>query len=370
MVAPPLPEEGDLRRIILHNLPLIDLRAPLEFNEGSLPTATNLPLMSDEERHQVGLCYAEEGQEEAIALGHELVEGEVKAARVQQWQQFAQAYPEGLIFCWRGGMRSKISQQWLFAASGIRYPRIVGGYKAVRRFLLDEIDRIAAGIPLLILGGRTGTGKTLLLQPLPQAVDLEGMAHHRGSAFGPRATPQPTQINFENRLAVALIQLEASTRHPLLIEDEGRNIGSRTVPEKLYQRMAQAPLLLLEASLEERISITHREYIEEALQEYRDLHGEETGFELWSQYLFQSLDKIRKRLGGLRHQTLRQQLEQALLRHHSHDDPSEHRGWIATLLRDYYDPMYDYQLSRKQERIHFRGSYQQILDYLRDHSPE
>ena len=103
-------------------------------------------------------------------------------------------------------MRSQISQQWLNDEAGILYPRVRGGYKAMRRFLLDELDVSANEIKPLVIGGKTGVGKTLFLQRFQQAIDLEAMAWHRGSAFGRHATPQPTQIDFENTLSIALIK--------------------------------------------------------------------------------------------------------------------------------------------------------------------
>ena len=363
-----LPQIDDFRSIILNDTPLLDVRAPVEFAQGSLPNAENRPFINDEERHEIGLRYAELGQDAAIDLGHELVKGELKDQRVSQWLHFAEEHPEGILFCWRGGMRSKFSQQWLFDTTGIRYPRVKGGYKALRRFLIDEIEQISPTLKLFVVGGRTGVGKTIFLNNTPNSIDLEGMANHRGSAFGIHPTPQPTQVDFENRVAISLIKHQAANAPYLLVEDEGRNIGGRHVPVPLYDEMINAPRLMLDISVEERIDITHQEYVHEALAEYREAVGgdDEKGFEAWAEYLLGSLDKIRKRLGGQRHQELRAIMEKAIdEQRKSGKSNNLHRDWIRALLVDYYDPMYDYQLSKKEKTIVFTGSPSEIQQYLK-----
>jgi tRNA 2-selenouridine synthase len=362
-----LPEIDDFRSLFLSDTPLLDVRAPIEFIQGSLPNAENQPFINDAERHEIGLRYAELGQDAAIDLGHELVQGELKDQRVAQWLRFAEKYPEGVLFCWRGGMRSKFSQQWLFDSTGIRYPRVKGGYKALRRFLIDEIEQISPKLKLFVVGGRTGVGKTLFLNNSLYSIDLEGMANHRGSAFGVHPTPQPAQADFENRVAVALIKHQASNAPYLLVEDEGRNIGGRHVPIPLYEEMINAPRLMLNISVEERIEITHQEYIHEALAEYCAIaaNGDDAqGFEAWAEYLLGSLDKIRKRVGGERHQQLRTIMESAIAEQRHSGNSELHRDWIRALLVDYYDPMYDYQLSHKEKTIVFSGSPAEIQQYL------
>lgn len=363
-----LPQTEAFRQLILEDTPLIDVRAPLEYTGGSVPTATNLPLINDAERHEIGLRYKNLGQDAAIDLGHELVHGESKITRVSAWQQFAQQHPQGVLFCWRGGMRSKISQQWLYEQSGIIYPRIRGGFKALRRFLIDETCAIIEGQQLLMLGGRTGSGKTRLLTTIKAQLDLEGLANHRGSAFGPRAHPQPSQIDFENQLAIALIKHQAAGYDHLVVEDEGRNVGARMVPEPLFNAMKAAPLILLEVADEERVNITFQEYIVDALAEFEALYGIEQGFEQWSHYLLSSLDKIHKRLGGVRHQQLRLLMDQALQQQRDHGEQQLHRGWIEALLIEYYDPMYNYQIEKKLHKVAFKGDVSTVRDYLIDRS--
>ncbi|PTT62477.1 tRNA 2-selenouridine(34) synthase MnmH, partial [Pseudomonas sp. HMWF007] len=127
----------DYRDIFLNDRPLMDARAPVEFHKGAFPGVINLPLMNDIERQRIGTCYKQHGQQAAIELGHQLVSGTVKAERIQAWADFARAHPDGLIYCFRGGLRSQITQQWLHDEAGIDYPRVGGGYKAMRTFLID-----------------------------------------------------------------------------------------------------------------------------------------------------------------------------------------------------------------------------------------
>lgn len=365
-----LPEIDDFRRLFLEDIPLLDVRAPVEFLQGAFPCAENHPLINDAEREEIGILYKDLGQDAAIDRGHELVKGAIKSARIAAWQAFAKQHPQGVLYCFRGGMRSKISQQWLAEVSGRPYPRVKGGYKALRRFLIDQLDTLTGQIQPLVIGGRTGVGKTLFLKTLPHTVDLEGRAWHRGSAFGRHATPQPTQINFENSLAIDLLKHQASSNAALVFEDESRNVGSRSVPPVLYQRLEQAPLLLLETDIDTRIKYTRQEYVNEALAEYQSLYGEETGFARWTESLLDSMDRIRKRLGGERHQQLRVVLEDAIAEQRRSGDTNGHDAWIRSLLVDYYDPMYDYQINKKADRVVMRGDTEALRDWITKYHPK
>ncbi len=356
------PDTDDYLSLFLNDVPLMDVRAPVEFARGSFPTAENAPLMNDDERHQVGICYKEQGQDKAIELGHQLVDGDIKAERIEAWKQFVRQHPEGYLFCFRGGLRSRLTQQWI-KDSGIDYPLVQGGYKALRRFLIDSLEqRLEAG-EFQVLSGRTGTGKTRVLQQLPNPVDLEGLANHRGSSFGRQVTPQPSQIDFENRLAIALLKAHHFRTGPVQLEDESRLVGRCALPDTLRERMSAAPLLVLERSLEERTAIIREDYVEGMCADYLARDGEENGWLNFQEYLLSALDRIRKRLGGERHQQLRKVMEDALSLQQRQHDLSGHDAWIQALLQDYYDPMYDYQLSKKQGRILVRGGPKTIIEW-------
>jgi len=342
------PQIEDLASLFLNDIPMLDVRAPIEFEQGAFPNTINIPLMVDAEREAVGIEYKEQGQDAAIELGATLVTEDNRNLRKKAWATFFKNNPQGVLYCFRGGLRSKISQQWVVDETGIQYPRVKGGYKALRRFLIESIDRIASEIPIVILGGRTGSGKTRVLKKLDNSIDLEGLANHRGSAFGPTATPQPTQINFENALAIQLLKQEAAGSTFLVIEDEGRNVGSVGVPQSLYDKMQQAPIVKLEVPDSERNRISIQEYVLDIYQQFYDIcHDKEEAFNLLSNHLNNSLDKIQKRLGGERFQEAQNQMRLALATFKNTQALEEFEPLVNTLLFDYYDPMYDYQIQKK-----------------------
>jgi len=145
----PLSTREDYRSLLTGEVALIDVRAPLEFEKGAFAAATNLPLLSDEERHLVGIRYKEAGQDEAIELGAALLDATVRAERVQAWKAFASVNPNGALYCFRGGLRSRITQAWL-AAAGVEWPLVTGGYKALRSFSLESLDRLSQNLPLAL----------------------------------------------------------------------------------------------------------------------------------------------------------------------------------------------------------------------------
>ena len=355
------PDTSDYRSLFLADTPLMDTRAPLEFARGAFPSATSLPLMSDEERAQVGTCYKQQGQETAIELGHRLVSGEVRAQRLQRWCEFARHHPQGYVYCFRGGLRSQTVQQWL-REQGIDYPLVRGGYKAMRRFLIEELERSVKAARLVLVSGKTGTGKTRVIASLTDSIDLEGLANHRGSTFGQLPLPQPSQVDFENALSIAMMTPLSSGEGRLFLEDEGRLIGRLYLPEMLREAMALAPMLVLEQSIDERVDVVLEDYIVDLGQRYQQVHGEE-GALLHAQKLQADLQRIRKRLGGERYQLVSKWMAVGFEQQHSSGDIGGHRQWIAFLLQHYYDPMYEYQLQQRAGEVLFRGNRQALLQW-------
>lgn len=358
------PNTDDFLNIFLNDIPLMDTRAPVEFEKGSFPTAVNHPILDDRQREIIGTCYKNEGNAAATALGYKMFEGELKAERQATWKGFAEQHPNGYLFCFRGGQRSYITQSWLQEV-GIDYPLIKGGYKAMRRFLIDELEACIAKIPFVILSGRTGTGKTRVIHDLPYTLDLEGLANHRGSSFGRRVGGQPSQIDFENSLAIAMIK----HRHnhpcvPLLLEDESKLIGRCALPDSMKAKMQCSPLILLEASLQQRVEIVRQEYINDNLAEFEAAYGSQDGFEKFAASLQDCFYRIRRRLGGERYQSLMTVLNDALMLQKNSGDISGHSVWIEQMLSDYYDPMYDYQLTLKQAPILVKGERAAISDFF------
>ena len=358
-------QHADLLSLFLNDTPMLDVRAPVEYQQGAFPYAQNIAILNDDEREAIGIKYKNAGQDEAVALGAELVRGDIKDQRVAQWQSFIEKHPHGVLYCFRGGMRSQITQMWIKEKTGVEYPRVSGGYKAMRRFLIDAIERLASNFQLVVLGGRTGSGKTRLLKQLKNSIDLEGLANHRGSAFGPTATPQPTQINFENRLAIEMLKHEAKGHKIIVVEDEGRNIGSLHLPVPLYEAMQVSEIVFMEVDDAERIEVSTCEYIDDIQQEMQQLYGKENIFDELQEHLVNSLSKLQKRLGGVRYKELNEKLLYALDQHQKVGDRSHYSEVIQPLLVDYYDPMYDYQINKKQQRIVYKGDRIDVLKYLK-----
>lgn len=349
--------------LLASNTPLLDVRAPIEFSQGAFPAAVNLPLMNDAEREAVGIAYKNLGQDAAVDLGHDLVSGANRQARITQWVEFIKQHPDGVLYCFRGGMRSQIAQRWLKQA-GFERPRIDGGYKAMRQFLLQNLESSITQNNFVVIGGLTGSGKTDVVQMLDARLDLEGLARHRGSSFGGRAQRQPSQIDFENNLSIDLLRLQQRGYHSIALEDESHLIGRCAVPLSLRKKTQQSQLVWVTAPLQERVQRIQRDYIESLAKDYVAEYGELEGLERYQVHLNKSLHNLRKRLGLERYAQLQERLEDALKKQTSHGEFDGHQTWIAPLLTDYYDPMYQYQRQQKQKPTEFEGNVQEVVQYL------
>jgi tRNA 2-selenouridine synthase len=278
------------------------------------------------------------------------------------WQKYLSKNPDAKLYCFRGGQRSGIAQEWL-AEAGSEITRLKGGYKAFRNFLMHQSEEISATTPTLILGGRTGSGKTILLNKLQNAIDLEGIANHRGSSFGSFANAQPSQIDFENKLAYKLIQFHHKGYSKLVLEHESHNIGRTFIPKPVYENFMQGKLVLLQTPLDVRAKITYEEYVVAALSEYEILYGKE-GLEKWAQNVLAGLTRIQKRLGNQLYTQLTQLFKEAYSKHASADAKALYLEWISLLLQCYYDPMYDYQIQKSPLHVIFEGNHDDVLNFL------
>ncbi len=302
------------------SLPVVDVRSPAEFSKGHIPGAFNIPLFSNDERAVVGTNYKKEGKEIAVIRGLEIV-GPKLASFVKKAAAIA-PNRKIMIHCWRGGMRSA-SMAWLFETAGFTTYTLEGGYKAYRKFIRNNFD-----IPqkIIILGGYTGSGKTDVLKEIEkkgsQFLDLEGVAHHKGSAFGMIGQlPQPTNEQFENNLAKYWIKLDFNKI--IWIEDESRQVGGCTIPENLFEKMRTAPLIKI--------------VVPKIIREKR-LVIEYGGFD--NDLLLKSIKKIERRLGGDRTNQSVLALE--------NDDLQK----VAEITLEYYDKAYLHgNLKRNKNRI-------------------
>ena len=280
--------------------PVFDVRSPGEYRHAHIPGAYSLPLFSDDERKVVGTLYKQLGREDAIKTGLdyfggrmrkmvEEVEGILKSISTQNKYTASTENKEHsktvLVHCWRGGMRSA-GVAWLLDLYGFKVYVLTGGYKAYRTWVLEQF---AKPYPIKIVGGFTGSGKTDILKLMAKEqhaiIDLEGIAHHKGSAFGALGeTDAPGQEQFENVLAVELHKVSAALlpEQSIWIEDESRRIGLVNQPDRLWETMRNAPLYFLDIPFEERL-----DYI---TAEYGVFKREE---------LVNSVLRIQKRLGGM-----------------------------------------------------------------------
>jgi len=332
---------AEFEELFLRPARWIDVRAPVEFSAGHMPGAVNLPLLTDDERHTIGITYKEQGREAAVALGHQMVSGGVRDSRLAAWAAFARENTDAVVYCFRGGMRSQIVQKWMSEA-GADVPLIAGGYKALRRYLMAVFDETLP--ELRVVSGPTGSGKTAFLSASGQPyLDLEGLAAHRGSSFGAMEIPQPTQINFEINLATELLRLKRAGRTPILIENESRLIGKCVIPEPLFKAIRTSEQLHLDVSLEQRVENIFKDYI---LDSSLGQRGNAQKFVQFSD----SVRAITRKLGGLRADEVLRDLK------FSHGEFLAGRGfdsnrvWIRKLLEWYYDPLYAHsQVKRSSE---------------------
>ncbi|MYA37317.1 MAG: tRNA 2-selenouridine(34) synthase MnmH [Gammaproteobacteria bacterium] len=353
--------QSDFALLFKRDCPLLDVRSPVEFARGAFPASTNIPLLTDAQRTEVGTMYRRSGGEAATRLGHKLVSGDSRSALIERWRNFIEHNPEARLYCFRGGQRSHVVQQWLQEA-GVEIPLVPGGYKALRGFLLHVLEE-AARLDFLVIAGKTGCGKTHLVTELPCALDIEGAAGHRGSAFGALPDPQPSQIDFENAMAVALLKLEFESLPVLIAEDESRAVGSLAIPHVLFDRMKQAPLALIEESLEVRVETILHDYILANLAAWEE-YSPGRGAAILEQSLLESLERIRRRLGDGGFRKTGALMRQAFTVERQ-ESLALHRRWISLLLENYYDPMYEYQLARKLPRVRCRGRREEIARWCR-----
>ncbi len=324
-----LPVEEFLAEHERGRLCIFDVRSPSEYAHGSLPGATSLPLFDDNERALIGQIYHTHGRTAALKRGLELVGTKLRSFVESVEVRLSAGQAVGL-YCWRGGMRSA-SVAWLMEFYGFEVVLLRGGYKSFRRFALALFDTPRT---LLVVGGCTGAGKTAMLRHLAAkgeaTVDLEELAHHRGSAFGALGmTSQPSQQNFENMLAFELWKSRTASR--IWLEDESRRIGTLMIPDGLWKQMLTAPILALDVPLEQRIERLVNEYGSYSVGE-----------------LSQCLAGIRDRLGAERYTRARTALHAGKLRD------------VAMLALEYYDKAYRHSYRKRAERVRWVNANQPV----------
>ncbi|MEO6549066.1 MAG: tRNA 2-selenouridine(34) synthase MnmH [Ferruginibacter sp.] len=334
---------------LAERFPVLDVRSPGEFNQGHIPQAYNLPLFTDEERKIVGTAYKQQSKEVAIKIGLDYfgvkMRKMVEEVEVICNNQYAAANGEEnniaankppseksiLVHCWRGGMRSA-GIAWMLNLYGFKVYTLNGGYKIYRRWVKSQFEKT---YNFTLLGGYTGSGKTMVLHELKKlgrpVIDLEGLGKHKGSAFGSFGEgPQPSQEMFENLLAVELVAMSRlteqdnpSTGASIYIEDESQRIGLLNIPNDLWKTMRKSYSVFIDIPFEERLNYLTIEY------------GK---FE--KQLFIDAIPRIQKRLGGLESKTAIEHLLQ-----------NNYKECFRILLR-YYDKCYARALGKSEANDH------------------
>ena len=319
-----VPEFLTLRK----NLPIVDVRSEGEFSEGHVPGAFNLPILNNEERKAVGTDYKQKGQLEAIKTGFRLV-GPRIIDIVNDAERIAD-HKELLVHCWRGGMRSGNFCHFVGMAK-MRTHQLRGGYKAYRP---EALESFKLPLRLMVIGGSTGSGKSEILRALKakgeQVIDLEDLAHHKGSVFGGlMMPPQPTTEQFQNNLFEEILKLDLSRR--IWIEDESIAVGKIFLPLDLWKTMSEAPLVEIVVSKEDRIKRLVNEYGPAPKEQF-----------------LASMEKIVKKLGGQHFNSAKAKLFEGDM--HATID----------ILLTYYDKAYATGMSKKTNRIVLKSEWNSV----------
>ncbi len=297
-------------------LVVVDVRSPIEFNKGHLPGAINIPLFEDAERSEIGTIYKHQGKDDAVIRGLELVSPKL-ATFVKSVKEISKT-SEVLVYCFRGGMRSS-SFAWLLNTSGLKTSILEGGYKKFRNEMISQVEK---PLPLIIIGGSTGSGKTEIIHELAkssnQIVDLEGIAHHKGSAFGAiNEPPQPTQQQFENLLSIDIKKL-CVAQH-IFMEDESFSIGRVKLPYPLWLQMKKAPIIKIVVPFEIRVQRLVEDYGNTDIETLR-----------------KPLLAIQRRLGGQHVKAAIEFLEKGEL------------DKVAEIALNYYDEAYQFNHDKRE----------------------
>ena len=323
--------------------PVLDVRSPGEFNHAHIPSAYSVPIFTDEQRAIIGTAYLKESRQIAVNHGLNYFSERMKiipeeiSSIITEWQKNKVSPPSSsseagglLIHCWRGGMRSE-AVAWLMNLYGYKIYLLKGGYKEFRRWALSQFEKKYS---LKVLGGYTGSGKTDVLKELKKEgktiIDLEGLANHKGSAFGSLGEkPQPSHEMFENLLALELLKTHDSNdngeAHPknsnveIWIEDESVHIGRVGIPKIFWQQMRSSPLFFLDIPFDERVNYIANTY---------------GAFD--KNELTECILRIQKRLGGL-------DTKNAIL----FLSENNFKGAFSILLK-YYDKMYAESLNNRE----------------------
>lgn len=316
-----------LKKQANETLTLIDVRSPKEFKEATIPGAINIPVFNDEERAEVGTLYKQVGAEAAKERGLEIFSDKLP--------KFIAAFKEidtpKTVFCWRGGMRSKTAATVL-DLMGIHASRLSGGIRAYRQWVVHTLEHMEFKPDVIVLNGYTGSSKTWIIKRLSEsgypAIDLEGMAGHRGSIFGQIGLEPNNQKKFDALLLTELLRYQNEPF--VIIEGESKRIGKVVLPEFLYKKKEAGKQIFIHLPIEERVA-----HIIEDYQPNNDPN----------QFL-EAFERIKRRI----HVPIAKEIEM-------HLKQQQFAAAVKLLLEYYYDPRYEHSISKSgSETVHIHAS--------------
>lgn len=297
---------------------IIDVRTSAEFGKGSIRGSINIPLFQAEERERIGTIYKKNAQA-ARFLAMDIISPKISKF-VRRVYRYSQEKTPALV-CWRGGMRSHAAVD-LVQLAGIDAVQVHGGYKRYRQYIYNLLKNYQLNSQVVVLKGKSGTGKTELLHHLRSrgypVLDLEGLAGHRGSTFGGFEGEAPaTQKNFDSELLAQLRDLEGNKY--ILVEGESKRIGNIYLPEFLFSAMRTAPIIVVDGSLEKRVERIVQDYVPKT-------HAGRIN-------MYRALARLRHRLSKANFAKLKSCLDQ-----------EDYAGFVHLVLLEHYDETYDHQL--------------------------
>ena len=337
----------------LENSIYIDARTKSEYEEATIPGAVNIELLNQEERKIIGTIYKQQSPKKAKLKGVELVSPKIPDL-IAEVNQLAKKYDNLIIFCSRGGLRSKSLAEFSDLA-GIEVYRLEGGYKDYRHYIMDKLENYEFKGKMVVLHGNTGVGKTYILKELQkmdaEIIDLEGIANHRGSAFGSIGLQQPYNQKYFESLLWEELKNKDKKNGTIFVEAESKRVGHSVIPKFFHRKMKKGDDLLITASMKKRVDNIYLEYI-------KDIESNQQEF---IKRVLESLTAIKKyiikKAGKNSYFNLLELAEEA-----------EFKKLTKILLKEYYDPMYEhsqnkidnYQAKIKAENI--KKAAQKIMD--------
>jgi tRNA 2-selenouridine synthase len=332
-----LVKEISVERALKENYRFIDTRTPSEFKEFHIPGAYNVPLFTEKEREEVSKVYYEKGEKEARLFALKLV-GPKLYEIVFKIKEIKEKEGKVVVYCWRGGMRS-LAVAVICSLVGVNVPRLIGGYRAFRKYILERMEELLKGKELVVVYGPTGTGKTRMLRILKEkgypVIDLEGLAGHRGSVFGGIGLTQPSQKMFDSLL---WLELEKYKDSPfIVVEGESKRIGRLFIPEPFWKAMEKGRKISVEIPLEERVKISMNDYMVDKFP---------------PEVYLNSLERIKKILGDEKYKEIKELISS-----------KNYKEAVKKLMVHYYDKLYAKSTPPNVERIKAK-SFKEALSLL------